>query len=109
MHDEHPNAGGSMPAGFDVPIRIQREVEARFCACGALSTRMSFTGDPVCRGCDERRTVAACFLAAIVRGRTPDELVAFGALPPAPVDGAWDDLDRREMLDALDLLLAVAA
>jgi hypothetical protein len=108
MHD-HPIADGSTPAGFHMNAQVPRGTDARACGCGAPRTRISFTGAAVCRACDERRTVAACFLAALVRGSTPDELLTLGALPPAPVDDAWDELERQEMLDALDLLLAVAA
>lgn len=107
MH-HHPTTDGSTPsAGF--PVIAPHLAEVLTCGCEAPPVAVSFTGMAVCRACEERRTLAAVFLAAMLRGATPDELLTLGALPPAPVDEGWDALDRVEMRDAVDLLLAVAA
>jgi hypothetical protein len=94
------------PAGFTSPV-IRRVMEVvGSCECGAQATRQTFTGPPVCAQCRERRAIAASLLEAIVLGHTPEEILDGSVPGPLRIDPASDALQRQEMLDHVDLLMA---
>lgn len=75
--------------------------------CGLPGAVIStFTGLKVCVACQRRRIEMASLLGAIVRWATPEEVRVLA--PLAPEVTLWaDDPEHREMLDHVDLLLAV--
>lgn len=101
---------GVSPPGFEVHFTPRRALLGVPCAdCEArLATVATFTGGPgICTVCDGQRSLLADLFAAFVRGATPEELVAEDLAAPAYPDAASRELERREMRDHADILVAV--
>jgi hypothetical protein len=101
-----PMRGGLMassPPGFVVPHRaLPIDREGPCADCGArLTVAATFTGGGVCRTCDRRRERVAALLAAVIRGAVPEDLTS-----PAAGETISDELERAELRDHVDVLLA---
>ena len=100
-----PLAGGlgaTSPLGFVTPAQPLPVDLSRPCVdCGSgPSAVATFTGVGVCRTCDRRRERVAVLLAGVVRGAIPEELATGRAVTIS------DDLERAELRDHVDVLLA---
>jgi hypothetical protein len=90
------------PTGFETGHAGPEPALGGSCAqCGAsrAATIRAFHGGALCALCAHQRDQLASLLSALVRGATPEEMLA--GCCEAPLD----ELERVEMRDAADVLL----